>query len=67
MKRKSNKASGCDDMCIDVVKHTADVLSKPLAFILDTSFANRLFPDSLKIAQVIPIHKNGDRDCFSNY
>ena len=67
MKQKSNKASGYDDISIDVVKHTADVLSKPLAFIFNTSLANGIFPDSLKIAKVIPIHKNGDKGCFCNY
>ena len=32
MKQKSNKACGYDDISIDVVKYTADILCKPRSF-----------------------------------
>ena len=67
MKEKSNKASGYDDTSIYVVKYTADILCKPLSFMFNTSLEMGIFPDSLKVAKVIPIYRSGDRDIFSNY
>ena len=67
MKQKSNKATGFDDISVDVVKYTADILCKPLSIIFNTSLAKGIFPDNLKIAKVIPIYKSGEKDSFSNY
>ena len=67
MKQKSNKACGYDDISIDVVKYTADILCKPLSFIFNSSLVKGIFPDSLKIAKVIPIYKGGEKDFFLNY
>ena len=64
MKQKSNKACGSDDISIDVVKYTADILYKPLSFIFNSSLVKEIFPDSLKIAKVIPIYKSGEKDIF---
>jgi hypothetical protein len=35
--------------------------------LVNKSFIEGIFPDSLKIAKVIPIHKSQDSDVFSNY
>ena len=67
MKQKLNKAAGFDDISINVVKYTADILCKPLSFIFNNSLTKGIFPDSLKIAKVIPIYKSGEKDIFSNY
>ena len=67
MKQKSNKACGYDDISIDVVKYTADILCTPLSFIFNSSLVKGIFPDSLKIAKVIPIYKGKEKDIFSNY
>lgn len=67
MKQKSNKASGYDDISIEVVKYTADILCEPLSFMFNTSIEKGIFPECLKIAKVIPIYKSGEKDIFSNY
>ena len=61
MKQKSNKASGYDDISIEVVKYTADILCEPLSFMFNTSIEKGIFPECLKIAKVIPIYKVGKR------
>ena len=38
-----------------------------MAGICNKSFINRIFPDKLKIAKLIPVFKNGDKKLFSNY
>ena len=42
-------------------------LSKPLVFIINLSLTTGIVPDSMKIARVMPIHKNGDRHLVNNY
>ena len=42
-------------------------LAKPLADIFNKCLTAGVFPDSLKIAQVTPIYKNGCKHEFTNY
>ena len=44
-----------------------DYLSHPLAYVCNLSFSTGVFPDSLKIAKVIPIFKTDDPSSFSKY
>ena len=39
------------------MKKCAKEISEPLAFLFNMSFSNRIFPESLKLADIIPIHK----------
>ena len=50
------------DIYINVVKFVADSLSKPLCEIFNNSIKSGIFPNSLKIAKVIPIFKSGDKE-----
>ena len=67
MKQKSNKDTGYDDISINVVKFVADSLSNPLCEIFNNSLKSGIFPNSLKIAKVIPIFKSGDKETVCNY
>ena len=60
---RSGAAAGYDDIPMNVVKQTIDLINYPLKYILNLS----LRYDSLKIAKVIPLFKSGDHDIFTNY
>ena len=62
-----SRSEGHDGLCITPVKEVIDCLSHPLAYLCNLSFSTGVFPDSLKIAKVIPIFKTDDPSNFSNY
>ena len=49
------------------MKQIKDVISAPLAKLINRSFYNGVFPNSIKIAKVIPIFKNESRAVYNNY
>ena len=49
------------------MKQTKDVISAPLAKLINKSFHNGVFPNILKIAKVIPIFKSESRVACNNY
>ena len=42
-------------------------VSKPLCILMNRSFSEGIFPDTWKLANVIPIFKKGDKSQPSNY
>lgn len=63
-----NTAScGHDEIPISVIKSVAPIISEPLSLIINHSIDKAIFPDSLKIAKVIPLHKSGPKNNPSNY
>ena len=42
-------------------------ISQPITLIINQSILSGTFPDKLKLAKVIPIHKNGDNTKIDNY
>ena len=64
---KSLKNSSTSDYNVIVLKHVNAELSGLLTQILNASLDQGLFPDSLKLAKVIPIFKNGKKNDVSNY
>ena len=64
---KWNKATGYDDINVNIVKLCSDILSQPLSTIINESFSSGIFPTELKIAKVIPLFKSGNRNTFTNY
>ena len=62
-----DSAAGWDDIKPSVIKHVKTSLKRPLAHISNLSFANGIFPNELKIANVVPIYKGNDEMEFSNY
>ena len=44
-----------------------DLIIFPLCEIINSSFSTGVFPDALKIAKVIPIHKGGSTNEINNY
>lgn len=62
-----SKAVGHDGLPGYFVKMIAELICQPLTFILNSSTKTCIFPDEMKIAKVVPIFKNGDREHVSNY
>ena len=52
---------------MSIVKEVFKFICKPFTDICNKSFINGAFPDSMKIAKVIPLFKSGDNDTFTNY
>ena len=64
---KNGKAPGFDSVDCTVVKRVIHVISKPLCSIFNMCIEKGIVPQGLKIAKVIPIHKKGPKDLFTNY
>ena len=66
-KLESKKSSGHDGLSSKFIKLCSPFLSVILANIFNQSITNGVYPDSLKIARVSPIHKKGDVTDPNNY
>ena len=64
----NNKAYGPTSIPTNIYKLIAKEIAKPLANIVNLSFATGIFPNSLKIAKITPIYKNkGSKLSHENY
>ena len=64
---KTNKAVGPNSIPTKILKTYSKSLSKPLSELINLSFAQAKFLTILKIAKVMPIHKQGDKSECDNY
>ena len=64
---KINKSPGADNIGPKLVKATAHVIIDPLVHIYNRSILAGKVPDKMKIAKVIPVFKQGQKDIPSNY
>ena len=64
---KDSKALGPNSIRTYILKVYSKTLSKPLAELINLSLNQGKFPTILKIAEVIPIHKRGDKSECDNY
>ena len=62
-----DSAAGWDELKAFIMKQIKEVIVTPLVHICNLSFTTGIFPDELKIANVVPIFKSGDDMVFSNY
>ena len=62
-----NKAKGYDGISTKVIKLISCNLSEPLAHVINLCMSQGIVPDELKIAIVIPIHKDNKKYYISNY
>jgi len=53
----TGKCPGHDGLNAQTIKTSVDTIVEPLTYIINLSFNSGIFPDSLKIAKVIPIYK----------
>ena len=64
---KVNKAIGPNNISTVILRNFKKELSEPLCLIVNLSFSERIFPDPLKRAKVIPIYKKEDPLNCNNY
>ena len=52
---------------LHIAKQCIQHYIKTLTYLINSSFVCGIFPNELKLAKVIPIFKNGDKQDISNY
>lgn len=68
IKNLKNKSSyGVDELPPNLIRKCADELTLPLHMLVNQSFEEGQFPDSLKIAIIKPIYKKGEKTNPKNY
>ena len=63
----SKSSSGCDEVSNILLKQLKPSLTYPLTLIFNQSLDTGVFPQSMKIAEVIPLYKNKETDQLVNY
>ena len=66
-KTLKNAAPGYDEIKMEPLKLVLEYIIVPLCHVCNLSLSQGIFPDELKIANVIPLHKKDDSMQFSNY
>ena len=62
-----NKSSHVSTYPAKVLKYVSEIISPILSIIINMSLSSGEFPDILKLARVVPIHKGGDETDLNNY
>ncbi len=62
-----SKSVGPFSIPLYVLKLLKGALSKPLEILFNASFTTGIVPNKFKIANIIPVYKNGSRNIKSNY
>ena len=60
-------SSGYDNINNHMLKWLHPVITGPLSIIINLSIEQGIFPDYMKIAEVVPLHKGGDEVLCNNY
>ena len=58
---------GIDGISLKFIKQIKDVIVKPLCTIINQSLTTGIFPNKLKIAKIVPVHKKNDVHVIDNY
>jgi len=66
-KYKSKSSCGPDSLNGKLIFEFESVLLLPLQYIYNLSLEHSIFPQQLKIAKILPLHKKGDKFTVSNY
>ena len=59
IKKLPNKGTGPNSIPLKLLHIVADLIVFPLCHIINVSFSSGIFPDILKVAKVLPLHKGG--------
>ena len=64
---KPKKSTGPNSIPTKILRLLTDDISEHLSIVFNTSFATGIFPEKMKVAKVIPIHKKDSKLECSNY
>ena len=64
---RSKPSTGVDGISTILLKHLGPLLTKSICLIINQSLTTGIFPDKLKIAKIIPIHKKDDIHLIKTY
>ena len=62
-----NKSAGPENIPIKIIEMSASVIALVLEHPFNKFSINGIFPDSLKIGKIVPIHKKGPKNKCCNY
>ena len=62
-----NKVHGCDDISITLLKICNSSIVRPLSILFKNCLQSGSFSNNWKKSNVVPIHKNGDKQLLQNY
>ena len=63
----SKKATGHDNISVKMMKIASPVIAKPFTDLFNRCIEESVFPDNMKVAQVVPVHKKNSVLDKSNY
>ena len=63
----TKNSSGWDGITNNLVKNIKAAIVKPMCILINKSFLESEFPESLKLANVAPLFKSGDTQLCTNY
>lgn len=66
-KLNTKKSSGYDNISVNMIQKSAYKLSTILKVLINKSFVTGQVPNNSKIAKIIPIFKNGNKELVNNY
>jgi len=61
------RSSGYDEIPSNFLKNCADIISTPLAVIINKGFDEAVFPTNLKHSVIVPLHKKGAKSDINNF
>ena len=64
---QNKKSSGYDNISNLMLKWLHPVITRPLSIIFNMSLEQGIFPNNMKIAEIVPLHKGGDETQCNNY
>ena len=62
-----NKATGKDGISVKILKIGKPIVSKHITMLINKTIENDSFPNKLKEAQVVPLHKKNSQLKVGNY
>ena len=63
----NKNSSGYDNISNHMLKWLHPVIVEPLSIIFNQSIKHGVFPDLMKLAEIVPLHKGGDESMCNNY